>query len=74
MLQLAAQSNRERRRNKKMKAARYYGIKDVRIEEISIPKRPSDHLLLRVAWCGICGTDLTNYHTCKTVSRYIARF
>ncbi|KAF5844213.1 hypothetical protein GGP41_004940 [Bipolaris sorokiniana] len=39
-----------------MKAARYYGIKDVRIEEISIPKRPSDHLLLRVAWCGPLAT------------------
>ncbi|EUC43524.1 hypothetical protein COCMIDRAFT_38525 [Bipolaris oryzae ATCC 44560] len=46
-----------------MRAARYYGVKDVRIEEISIPNRPADHVLLRVAWCGICGTDLTNYHT-----------
>lgn len=51
-----------------MRAARYYGVKDVRIEEISIPKRPADHVLVRVAWCGICGTDLTNYHNCKITS------
>ncbi|KAH7564387.1 hypothetical protein BM1_01434 [Bipolaris maydis] len=46
-----------------MKAARYYGVKDVRIEEIAIPKRPANCVLLRVVWCGICGTDLTNYNT-----------
>lgn len=44
-----------------MKAARYYGRRDVRIEEIEIPKPNSTEYLIEVEWCGICGTDLHEY-------------
>ncbi|KAF9774821.1 hypothetical protein IL306_007151 [Fusarium sp. DS 682] len=44
-----------------MKAARYYGVGDIRIEEVNIPKMKEGDALVRVAWCGICGTDLKHY-------------
>jgi (R,R)-butanediol dehydrogenase/meso-butanediol dehydrogenase/diacetyl reductase len=44
-----------------MKAARWHGRGDVRIEEVPQPEPPPDELLLRVSWCGICGTDVEEY-------------
>lgn len=44
-----------------MKAARYHGRRDVRIEDISIPEPGPDECLIEVEWCGICGTDLHEY-------------
>jgi len=44
-----------------MKAARYYGKKDVRVEEIDPPVPKDNQVLVKVAWCGICGSDLKNY-------------
>ncbi|KAF8352039.1 alcohol dehydrogenase GroES domain protein [Amanita rubescens] len=44
-----------------MKAARYYGPKDIRIEEIEKPIPKSKQVLIKVAWNGICGTDLHAY-------------
>lgn len=52
--------------NGKMKAARYHGLKDVRIEEIEPPQAGSGKVLVKVAWCGICGSDLKNYTAGKT--------
>lgn len=40
-----------------MLAARYYGIKDIRVEEIPIPKTPPRGALLKVLAAGLCGTD-----------------
>ncbi|ORY66796.1 chaperonin 10-like protein [Leucosporidium creatinivorum] len=44
-----------------MKAARYYGVHDIRIEDVPIPQAKEGQCLVKVAWCGICGTDLHEY-------------
>ncbi|KAF8587694.1 alcohol dehydrogenase GroES domain protein [Ramaria rubella] len=41
-----------------MKAVRYYGLKDIRVEELPEPQAQRGQVKLKVAWCGICGTDL----------------
>jgi (R,R)-butanediol dehydrogenase/meso-butanediol dehydrogenase/diacetyl reductase len=45
-----------------MLAARFYDKSDIRIEEVAEPAlKSSDEVLVRVAYCGICGTDLHEY-------------
>lgn len=44
-----------------MKAARYYGYKDIRIEDIAIPQIGPDEVLIQVSYAGICGTDRHEY-------------
>lgn len=44
-----------------MKAARYYGHKDIRVEEVPVPEVPSGFVRVKVAWAGICGTDRHEY-------------
>jgi len=44
-----------------MKAALWYGKKDVRVEEIEEPKVIKGHVKIKVKWCGICGSDLHEY-------------
>ena len=45
-----------------MLAARFYDQKDIRLEDVEIPRRHApDEVLVEVAWCGICGTDLHEY-------------
>lgn len=41
-----------------MKAAYYYGIGDIRIEDVDIPKINEDEMLIKVKACAVCGTDL----------------
>jgi len=45
-----------------MKAAVIYGRKDVRIEEVAEPKVSKGKVKIKVAWAGICGSDLHAYH------------
>lgn len=45
-----------------MKAIRYYGIQDVRFEEITKPDYLSDEVLIKVKYAGICGSDLHIYN------------
>jgi len=45
----------------KMKAARWYGKQDIRIETLEVPKPAADEALIQVKRCGICGTDLHEY-------------
>ena len=45
-----------------MKAAVYYGPKDIRIEEIGYPKCQPDGVILKVKYVGICGGDVRNYY------------
>jgi (R,R)-butanediol dehydrogenase/meso-butanediol dehydrogenase/diacetyl reductase len=40
-----------------MKAARYYGRLDIRLEDLPIPTPAADELLVHVTAVGICGTD-----------------
>ena len=45
-----------------MKALRFHAAKDIRIEEVSGPPDPEvGEVVVRVATCGICGTDLHEY-------------
>lgn len=46
-----------------MKAARYYGNKDIRIEEVPEPIPGDNEVLVEVEYCGICGSDLTEYYS-----------
>lgn len=41
-----------------MKAAVFYGKKDLRIEDIPVPAARDGEVLVRVHACGICGTDV----------------
>jgi len=47
---------------KKMKAAVYYGIGDLRVEETDFPRIGDRDVLLRVGACAICGTDVKVYN------------
>ncbi|KAL8291234.1 hypothetical protein RQP46_002212 [Phenoliferia psychrophenolica] len=44
-----------------MQAARYYGLHDLRVEDVPIPLPKDDQVQIKVAWCGICGSDLHEY-------------
>nr|AIA12479.1 Alcohol dehydrogenase GroES-like domain protein [uncultured bacterium] len=45
-----------------MKAAVIYGEKDVRIEDVKIAEVTKGKVKVKVAWTGICGSDLHAYH------------
>ena len=44
-----------------MKTARYYGIEDIRYEELPVPNCGENDVLIKVAYAGICGSDLHIY-------------
>ena len=44
-----------------MKAARFHGRLDLRVDDVSKPVPKGDEVLIDVEWCGICGTDLHEY-------------
>ena len=44
-----------------MKAARYYDREDIRIEDIDPQELKPGTARVKVAWCGICGTDLHEF-------------
>ncbi|HTJ31391.1 MAG TPA: zinc-dependent dehydrogenase [Acidobacteriaceae bacterium] len=46
-----------------MRAAVYRGINDVRVETVPVPEIGAGEVLIKVATCGICGTDLKKIHT-----------
>lgn len=41
-----------------MKAALFYGIGDIRVEGVDVPKITEEEILLKVRSCAVCGTDL----------------
>ncbi|HTW79923.1 MAG TPA: zinc-dependent dehydrogenase [Terracidiphilus sp.] len=45
-----------------MRAVVYRGINDMRIETVPVPRIGPGELLIRIATCGICGTDLKKIH------------
>jgi (R,R)-butanediol dehydrogenase / meso-butanediol dehydrogenase / diacetyl reductase len=44
-----------------MKAARFHGQRDIRIEDVPEPELRPGAVKIAVAWCGICGTDLHEF-------------
>ncbi|KAL1948316.1 hypothetical protein VTO73DRAFT_12391 [Trametes versicolor] len=46
-----------------MKAIRYYGPKDLRFEHIPEPVVGPGQVKIKIAWCGICGSDLHMYES-----------
>jgi (R,R)-butanediol dehydrogenase / meso-butanediol dehydrogenase / diacetyl reductase len=45
-----------------VRAARFHGKSDIRVEDVDVPRiKASDDVLVEVLWCGICGTDLHEY-------------
>ncbi|TYC61802.1 2,3-butanediol dehydrogenase [Rhodobacterales bacterium] len=44
-----------------MKAARWHGIKDIRVEDVDTPAPGAGEVAIKVAWTGICGSDLHEY-------------
>ena len=44
-----------------MRAARWHGRGDVRVEEVPDPELVPGSVAIDVAWCGVCGTDLHEY-------------
>ena len=45
-----------------MRAVVYRGINDMRIETVPVPEIGRGEILVRIATCGICGTDLKKVH------------
>jgi L-iditol 2-dehydrogenase len=45
-----------------MRAAVYRGINDMRVETVPVPGIGPGELLIKIATCGICGTDLKKIH------------
>jgi L-iditol 2-dehydrogenase len=45
-----------------MRAAVYRGVDDVRVEQVPIPRIGPGEALVRIAACGVCGTDLKKIH------------
>ncbi len=46
-----------------MRAAVYRAVNDVRVETVAVPTIAAGDLLIEVATCGICGTDLKKVHS-----------
>lgn len=44
-----------------MKAARWHGAKDIRVEDIPEPQVSKGKVKIKVEWTGICGSDLHEY-------------
>lgn len=44
-----------------MKAARFHGTKDIRVEEVLVPSVNKTQVKIQVKYVGICGTDLHEY-------------
>ncbi len=44
-----------------MKAARFYGPQDIKIKDVAVPELHPGAVMIDIAWCGICGTDLHEF-------------
>src|SRR4051794_3507781 len=49
-------------RPESMRAAVYRGVNDVRVETVPTPEIGPGEALVRIAACGVCGTDLKKIH------------
>lgn len=53
---------------KRMRAAVFYGQGDIKVEQVDVPKIKPDEVLIKVRYCGICGTDAHIYRGIFSVS------
>jgi len=44
-----------------MRAARLHGLRDLRVDEVPVPRPAAGELLVRVEACGVCPTDVRKY-------------
>lgn len=44
-----------------MKAAQFFGQRDIRVVDVAKPEPKEDEALVAIEWCGICGSDLHEY-------------
>lgn len=44
-----------------MRAARFYGKKDIRLDDVPKPEPGPGQVLVGIEWAGICGSDLHEY-------------
>ncbi len=54
-----------------MRVARYYNNRDVRLEEMPVPKIGAGELLVKVLASGICGSDLMEWYRIKKAPRVL---
>lgn len=54
-----------------MKVAVYYNNKDIRIEEMPIPKIGKGEILIKVISSGICGSDVMEWYRIRTAPRVL---
>lgn len=54
-----------------MRVAVYYNNRDIRIEEMPIPKIARGELLVKVMACGICGSDVMEWYRIKKAPRVL---
>jgi len=54
-----------------MKAAVYYNNKDIRIEDVPLPKIQDGEILVKVRASGICGTDVMEWYRIKKAPRIL---
>lgn len=45
-----------------MRAVVYRGVKDLRVEEVPVPRIAANEILVKVAVCGVCPTDIKKIH------------
>jgi len=45
-----------------MRAVVYRGVNDMRLETVPVPRIGAGELLIKIATCGVCGTDLKKIH------------
>lgn len=51
----------KKRKENEVKSAVFYGKHNIKIEDLEIPKIEKDEVLIKVKFCGICGTDVHIY-------------
>ncbi|MEM2514433.1 MAG: zinc-dependent dehydrogenase [Candidatus Bathyarchaeia archaeon] len=44
-----------------MKAVVYYGAKDIRLEDVDVPKIKEGEILIKMRACGVCATDIKTF-------------
>ena len=45
-----------------MQAVVYRGVNDLRVEQVPVPRIGANEILVRVAACGVCPTDIKKIH------------